>query len=657
MDMTKHWQIRFVWLFAAVLILGTVGCGGGKESSSGNQSDAENKTASEETGAEEEPEILLEPYDPPSLEELEAKVEWEDQPVLDGMELMRKRQVGEEVLATVEEALALRNDSPENNAKILSALGRLPQSESEVDYEATIYRHARDDVKSTNPLLTSSVTESEVNGLMSFGFFSFDWNFTPFAVTETVKSWQTSKDRMYDKLVMRDDLTWTDGTPITAHDVVFSFQTIMNPKVPIPAVRSGTDQIRWIEAYGDYTLVYFHKDALATNVWNLNFPVIPKHIYEESLKKDPTLQDSPHHVKYEASPVTGGPYVISKRSPKQEIILTRRESYYMHNGKQVREKPHFKEIRFRILGDSNTALLALKSGDIDEMVLLPELWKTQTNDDDFYRLNTKATGTEWTSFHFNWNTKTPFFEDKRVRKAMSYAFDHDELLNNLLYGLATPCTGVFHPEAWMASKKKLQPYKQDLSKAEDLLDEAGWDDSDGDGVRDKEISGRKVKFEFTILCFSVKERIDICALLKDNLDQLGIICHIKPLEFPVLMEKTRKHDYQAAFLGWGTGADPDTSENIWSTKAITQGRNYGSYSNPEVDKLFEQGKREFDREKRAAIYAKIHEILWEDQPYTWLYYRNAFYGFNKQLRGYVFSPRGPYTYSPGFGSIWKPAMH
>ena len=100
------------------------------------------------------------------------------------------------------------------------------------------------------------------------------------------------------------------------------------------AVRSGTDQIRWIEAYDDHTLVFFHKEALATNVWNINFPVIPKHIYEKSIKEDPTLQDSEYHVRYENKPVTGGPFVISKRSRNQEIVLERRESWYMHEGKQ-----------------------------------------------------------------------------------------------------------------------------------------------------------------------------------------------------------------------------------------------------------------------------------------------------------------------------------
>ena len=114
--------------------------------------------------------------------------------------------------------------------------------------------------------------------------------------------------------------------------------------------------------------------------------------------------------------------MITKRARRQEIVLTRREGWYMHNGKQVRDKPYFKEIRFRVIEDPSIALLAVKNGEIDEMLLTAEQWMTQTGDDDFYRLNTKASGVEWTFFAFQWNTKTPFFSDVRVRKAMSYAF-------------------------------------------------------------------------------------------------------------------------------------------------------------------------------------------------------------------------------------------
>ena len=599
---------------------------------------------------------LLEPFDPPPLAELDAKAGWIEGPVLDSMELLREYQktLGPP-LVTVEEALKLKNDSPENNKKILSAMGRLPENDDDVDWDASIDRHTGADIKSTNPLMVSSTAEFDVTGLTSFGLFGFNWKFKPYASKDTVKSWQVSRDRMMDKVVIRDDLVWSDGRPITAHDVVFSFKVIMSDQVPVPAVRSGTDKLRWIKAYDDHTLVYFHKEALATNIWNLNFPVIPKHIYEKSIREDPTLQDSKYHVKLESDPVVGGPYVITKRIRGQEIVLTRREDYYMHKGKQVRDKPFFKEVRFRIIPDPTVSLLALKKGEIDEMILNPEQWQTQSEDADFYRFNTKAFGLEWVYFYFCWNTdpaKTPFFSDVRVRKAMSHAFNYKEMLDKLLYGLYEPSNGEYHSTSpYYPADHVPEPYKQDLDKAEELLDEAGWTDSDGDGIRDKMIAGRRVRFDFRILCNNSPLGVSICNLLRENLDQIGVLCEVRPMEFTVLQEKSRKHEFHAMFAGWGTGADPDTSENIWGTGKM---RNYGLYSNPKVDELFEKGRKEFDQKKRARIYGEIDKILYEDQPYTWLYFRNSFYGFSKNLRGYMFSPRGPYNYGPGFGSIWKP---
>jgi peptide/nickel transport system substrate-binding protein len=399
-------------------------------------------------------------------------------------------------------------------------------------------------------------------------------------------------------------------------------------------------------------VVFFHKEPLATNIWNVNFQLIPKHIYEESYLEDPSMQNSKYHIALENNPVCGGPYNMVRRVRGQDIVLERRESYYVHNGKQVRDKPYFKTGRFRILEDSNTARLALMSGNIDEAELTAEQWRTQTSGDDFYERNTKATGQEWLEYHFMWNLKRPYFSDVRVRKAMAYAFDYDYMLKELCYGLYEPSTGNFAPSSWMASKR-LKPYEQDLDKAEELLDEAGWEDHDGDGIRDKDINGKNVRFEFSLNCRADDVPIAICTLMKENLGRIGIICNVKPLEGTVVIDKAQRKDFDASFGGWGAGADPDTSTNIWGTG---EGRNYVSYSNPEVDRLFEQGRKVADRAERAKIYAQIHEILYEDQPYCWLYYLNAFYGFNKDLRGYRFSPRGPYHYSPGFSSIWKVAL-
>ena len=621
------------------------------------------KVASTDPNAPFELGNALEKFDPPSLEELD-KLKWTDGRIADGMTLLREEKSGEPAPAlTAEEALKLRNDSPENNEKILAALGVLqPEGGQGVDFDAKMVRHAGGDLNSTNPLFSSSVTDAEFADLTGLAIMSFDRQLKNFAPKDVVVSWQTSEDGLIDRFVLRDDITWSDGKPFTAQDVEFTFQLIMSdhPLLVIPAIRdSGTDKIKAIKAYDDHTVVIFHKEALATNITNINFPILPKHIYENSVKEDPSLKRSAYHTQQEAKPVTAGPYEYVSRKRGEEFVVRRREGYYMHNSKQVRDKPNFAEVRVKTIEDLNTALLALKSGDIQQMELRAEQWAGQTNGDDFYAKNTKVTAPEWTEFHIEWNQRTadgkspsPFFGDSRVRWAMTYAFDYDELIHTITRGLYQQGQGTFHPTSWMFPKNPPALIKQDLDKAEDLLEEAGWTDSDGDGIRDKEINGQLVPFEFQLMTHQSETGIQTATLMKECLEQIGVIANVKPTEFVVMQDKLIKHEFDASLGGWGAGTDPSMQSNIYGTGAQ---RNYGQYSNPKVDELFEKGLRELDPAKRAEIYGAIHLQLWEDQPVTWLFYRNAFFGFNKSLRGYNFGALGPFKYSPGFSSLFVPA--
>src|SRR5688572_11273506 len=201
---------------------------------------------------------LITPFTPPPLEELEKTAEWIDKPVLDGFEVLRKKQQESgPPRITEQEALALRNDSPENGKKILDTLGRLPPADgSGVDYDTSWVRHVTGDLKSSNPLFISSITEFEFLAMTGFEYLSYDRDINYFMAPEYVKSWQTSKDGLMDKIVLRDDIVWSDGKPITAHDIKFSYQVIMSDQVPIPAVRTGADQLKWVEAYDDRTVVF-----------------------------------------------------------------------------------------------------------------------------------------------------------------------------------------------------------------------------------------------------------------------------------------------------------------------------------------------------------------------------------------------------------------
>ncbi|MFM7161447.1 MAG: ABC transporter substrate-binding protein, partial [Planctomycetaceae bacterium] len=492
---------------------------------------ADSTAASKTPAPPVESEEPSEPFVAPALADLEARANWIDNPVEDLLAVRRKAEAGQPTPLPAADAVALKNTTRETNAQILGTLGRVAQSNDEIDYEAVLNRHIKADVKSTNPLLSSSVYETDVHALITAGTLTFDRDLRRVGDPDVIVSWQTSSDRLADKLVLRDDLTWSDGQPVTAHDLEFAFGVVMDSRVNVPAVRSSLSRLAGVKAYDDRTVVFFHKDALATNIWSISVPLLPKHIYEKTLAEDPTMEQSAAHVELENNPVVSGPYRLVSRQRGNELLFERREEWYMHNGKQVRDKPHFKTVRLRVITEPAVALLALKKGDVDDLEMTAEQWMQQSNDDEFYELNTKASGVEWTTFMFNWNMETPYFQDARVRRAMGLAFDHKELFETINFGLFDRATGPYHATSWMAPKPGPQPLEQNLDQAEELLDAAGWVDSDGDGIRDREVNGKRIPFEFNIVCTNAPERIRICTLLKGALEQIGVICNVRPLEF------------------------------------------------------------------------------------------------------------------------------
>jgi peptide/nickel transport system substrate-binding protein len=404
-----------------------------------------------------------------------------------------------------------------------------------------------------------------------------------------------------------------------------------------------------VKAYSKTKVAFFHKEKLATNVWNCGFSIIPKHIYERSLSADPTMKASEWHAYWNRHPLSGNNYKLAKWEPNQYVLFERREDIPLaRGGKTIRRRPYFKQVRFRLIENPDAALLAFKNGELDEMVLTPRQWEKQTDDADFDRVGLKVRGPEWTYSQVIWNQKRPFFADAKVRLALAYAFDSDELLNKVFFGLYAPCTGPFNPVSpWGRNGPK--PIKQDPNKAEELLDAAGWKVGES-GLREK----GGVKFSFTLLVPIGGTGDKVAEVLKQNLKDVGIEMNIKMIEWAAYLQKVQDHDFDAGTSAWGVGADPDRAKNVWTSEAYKGGRNYGGYSNSKVDELFEKGARELDPEKRPAIYQEINRLIFEDQPYLFIYYRTTFWGFSKEMRGYNFSPRGVFSYGPGSAALWKP---
>lgn len=598
---------------------------------------------------------------PQSMAEIEEQAQksggWIPQPVLSSYDLSYDFFNPDKPHLSVEEAAKLKNDSPEANRKIIEAYQRFPNRKNmkpeedcpQVDYDAEFHRHISADATSFNPLFFNSTADAEIISYTQTSLLTLRLDTMEYVgSSDSIVSWDSSADHRMDKIILRDDLLWSDGTPLTAYDFEFSYDVIMSSAVPIAAVRSGTDMLLGVKAYDERTLVFFHQEPSPISPLNISYYVIPKHIYEKSIFEDPTLVRSPYHQKQEHQPVTSGPYVVEKHIPQSLIVLKRRENYYLVNGKQVREKSFFNRIHFQISPDSATAFMQMQNGDIEVMDFMPEQWLTQATTDEYYARNTKASASSWTYFAlwFNLSEDCPFFQDIRVRQALSYAFDYEEMLKVHRKGLDSQCRGTFAESApFFPKNANLEFMTQDYVKARTLLREAGWVDSDRDGILDKEWKGKRIPFSFTIQTSNKPERIELCNLFARCLRHLGIECTVQSMEFNVMCQRQIQHKFEMFMGGWGAGSDPYSGQNIWGTG---EGRNFISYSNPEVDRLYAEGLREFDRQKRAEIYQKIHVHLYQDYPCIWLFNLDASAGFNKNLRGVGFYYRGA-----NFSATWK----
>ncbi|HEY2761580.1 MAG TPA: ABC transporter substrate-binding protein, partial [Pirellulales bacterium] len=419
-DMTDRCAARFLpeFQFLPILLILAAGCGGPPEkqqpaakverasdTAEGVTAEATAANSSEgDAGAKANPikanadpaapaAVKEEPFTPPaSVAELDQKTEWEDRPVQSALKLFAEESAKTKPLVSLPEALRMKNDSMEANKKILSAFSRLPEGDQQPNWDASVTRCIIGDVNSLNPILVFSEIEFQVAAMYVFEPIAFDWNMIPFADSQYIERWQQSKDHMCDKLTLRRDCLWSDGKPITAEDIEYSYRMIENPKIPVLAVKTTADKLRDVKAYDDYTVVFYHREPLVTNQWDLDLPIIPKHVYEplySQLDKISfeELQQRPEYQDLELHPISAGPYDCVSRTRNQELVFRRREKWFMQNGKQVRDKPYFKEVRFRIVEDPNTALLALKlggdDGGLDEYEIKQEQWATQTSGPDF----------------------------------------------------------------------------------------------------------------------------------------------------------------------------------------------------------------------------------------------------------------------------------
>jgi len=469
------------------------------------------------------------------------------------------------------------------------------------------------------PMLAGDSASHNIAGLVYNGLVKYDTDLS--VIGDLAESWEISKDGLVITFHLRKGVKWADGVEFTADDVMFGYKTIIDEKTPT-AYSEDFRQVKKAEVLDRYTfrVTYEKPFAPALTSWG-SLVVLPRHLLEG---KDITKSELARN------PIGMGPYKLNKWTSGQELLLDSYHDYF-------EGRPYIDHYMYRIIPDSATMFLELQAGGIDMMGLTPIQYTKQTETAFFKSNYQKFRYPTFAYTYMGLNLKHPFFMDKRVRQAIAYAIDKSEIVDVVLFGLGSPSTGPYVPNTWPYNPN-VKKYEHDPKKALQLLKEAGWRDTDGDGVLDKE--GKP--FEFTIFTnMGNTLRMNTATIIQWRLARVGIKVEIRALEWSTFInEFIDKRRFQAVILGWSIGLDPDQFDIWHSSKTKVKEFNFVSYNNPEVDELLDRGRRTFDIAERKRAYFRIQEILADELPYIFLYVPDATPIVHARFKGIKPSPIG-----------------
>jgi ABC-type transport system substrate-binding protein len=437
--------------------------------------------------------------------------------------------------------------------------------------------------------------------------------------------------------------------PVTAHDFVFSVMDIIfNPDTECDVPRTAFKELDHVEALDDYTLkiVWKKKTYQSLTASALSY-VLPKYLYSryENGKKIPkeVLGSEFNRHWYNDRIIGCGPYRFVRHEKGKRIVLERDESYPL-------KKPHFRKIVYHYVTDADQQLLRFLKGEVDYIELRANQYGA-----NIHRILKNRQAQEKSPFIFNddvnhgylywqkvdtpgysyvgWNQNREMFKDRRVRMAMTLAMPIEKLQQDVWMGLARPYTGPLH-DGSPDYDKSLKPHPFDLQKAARLLEEAGWQDRDGNGIREKKMSDGKVhEFSFDLMHFSPMAAYDqMFAVYRKKLLKIGVKVRALGLDWPNMTKRLEEKNFDAVAMSWLLGYDTDPYQIWYSAEADNpRGSNRIGFKNKEVDDIILTARKTFDPEKRRRLFHRWHRIFYEEQPYTIWRGRTVVFAWNKRL--------------------------
>jgi peptide/nickel transport system substrate-binding protein len=477
-----------------------------------------------------------------------------------------------------------------------------------------------------NDMISLRVTELIFNGLVGI-------DAKQEIVPELADRWDISEDGRVYTFYLRQDVTWhahegEEPMPFTADDVIFTYNIMMHPETITP-LKVRYEFIESATKVDDYTVQYSLKRPILNALAKFSFKIIPKHGPQSSeflSREDPFVQN----------PIGTGPYKLKNITADREVILVANEDYF-------KGRPHIDKFIARPFADQNIMGQALMFNAIDMIVLANHRDIPLIQGDKRFVLQPYNALSY--SF-FGYNLRNPVLADKRVRKAFTYALNRQEMLDSFFQGQGTIISGPFAPGSW-AYNLDVQPMDYDPEKALELLTEAGFVKGD-DGIMEK--NGQKLSLTLKVPIAKESEAVKrVILAFKNYLSKIGVEINAEFQEWLAWKEDIfLDNDFDIIFASWVFDDSADISSLFHSAEIGPWKNNFGAYSNPEVDSLIVESKLTLDHEKRRTINRKLHAIIADESPYTFLWTITNYAAYNKKLRRVAIHPYKFFS----FAEVW-----
>lgn len=480
------------------------------------------------------------------------------------------------------------------------------------------------DPKVMNPVLADDDASISMEGYLWMTLMTIDpetLQYLPGLAT----GYSISADEKNYTFYLNSNAKWQDGTPVTADDFKFTFDTIMSPKTNSAFQRSYLSGIT-VEVKDKYTLIFHVSEPRFDTLFQLSlFNAIQKKQFENS----PDFNNDPGIM----HPIGNGPYILEKYERGNKIVFKRNKNWWAYSLPHYRNRFNIDEVVVRIIPDINLTYEKFLKGDLDQTGFSSEQWHVKVTglDKEKFAFSHTLDKKIWALkaenkfpkpyYYIGWNEKNAIFNSVKTRTALSYLVNYKKIIEKVFFNLAIQCSSPFGSLTLNSAPELRTPEKIisfNKQKAMELLKQDGWKNG-GNGTLVKTINGKNVPFTFYLNIPSQNPSAQkIAQILKEDFKSSGIVLNIRNLEWNSFLDKIDKRDFDATMLGWNATLFPNPKQ-VWDSHSQEAGgSNYISYSNPQVDALIAKANLEFDPQKRNLLMQDLNRLIYADQPYTFL---------------------------------------